>query len=296
MKAVTLLAPKGTYIGVGTERGFIATSINPQIDSSIFIDSDPSVVLYNRINILLLSLAKDASDYVWLRTKAHWSDIQHRLLLQPNIDHGSSDKWMSSHFEWFTYVLRHAQDGDIMASKFQSIDIESNYVQNPVLCERLILMAKEHRLYSVLINLKDLKSISRFERYFSEKLGSSALISIFDVSNAWWKVHAGPESIFQFLKKIKSIHHKQGILLMTTYRKPHSFHWAYFGIQMSSLNEKNLESWYLDQLTPIASNPKTAYFPSRHFGRILQPLNLEKKNFCHQIFEFQTQTQDGIIL
>ncbi len=280
MLPLTNLALKGLYLGVGTERAFIATAINPQMSAAVFFDIDPAIVLYNRLNIELLSIAVDPADYAWLRTKASWTDIEQRW-----IQNGMQNPVLQAHFEWFIQVLRHENQGDLLNSNFLTISESANYLKNPELCLRLMQMAKEHRIFTLRLDLKSKESAGILQNFLKHIGLSKEPISIVDVSNAWWESHAGLPPILSFFQNLKHQVPPQGILLMTTYRKPHSFHWGYFGISPSSLQDKKSEQWISNQLAPISLTPKVSYFPSRHFGKILQRQQDPAALLCDQIFK-----------
>jgi len=62
------MAPKGAYVTVGTERGFISAANSPNVTELVLVDNSESIIKYNEINILLLKIAKTREHYLQLRT------------------------------------------------------------------------------------------------------------------------------------------------------------------------------------------------------------------------------------
>jgi len=60
-------AQAGAYITVGTERGFIAAANSPNVTHLVLLDNNISVVAFNKINTILLKMAKTREDYLRLR-------------------------------------------------------------------------------------------------------------------------------------------------------------------------------------------------------------------------------------
>lgn len=76
-------APKGAYLSVGSERGFIGASLRSGISRLILADRDPSVVLFNRLNVALLMVSTHLKDYRHLRFEASATEWRSRAARFP---------------------------------------------------------------------------------------------------------------------------------------------------------------------------------------------------------------------
>ncbi|MDX9730909.1 MAG: hypothetical protein RBT63_03975, partial [Bdellovibrionales bacterium] len=162
MKRITEVATKGIYLGVGTERGFIALALNEMVERAVFFDRNPSVVLYNRINVKLLQLAQNHQDYVWLRKTAPYQEIKAR----------SSENGRAltvQEFKWFRSLTEGSRD--TLADSYV-IARDANYVTNSELGERLISLAKRNLISSSVLDITDQKSVDFF---VSQKLTGTTL-------------------------------------------------------------------------------------------------------------------------
>ena len=235
MLPVTNLALKGLYLGVGTERAFITTRDQSSNPVRLFFDIDPSDRALQSCEYWTLSMAVDPTRLCLARDEgASWTDIEQRW-----IQNGMQNSRLQAHFEWFIQVLRHENQGDLLNSNFLTISEKCKlFAKNPELCLRLMQMAKETSHLHITTGFKNPKNQQGIYKILNITGHPKNLFLIVDISNAWWESHAGLQTDFYLFQNLKNQLHPQGILLMTTYRKPHSFHWGYFGISHSSLQDK----------------------------------------------------------
>lgn len=188
MLPITDQAPSGTYIVVGTERGFIGTAINPQITRTLFVDRDPAVIFFVRFNIALLKVSKNHEDYLWLRTVASAVEIENRFR-EHHID------LTSEHVRWFLWSLREQNGGDLLIDRHHQIDQNSNYAINKELCERLIAMARQNLLTASVLDLTEEKDVARW----TAANVAGPTVALIDVSNVWWSRYAGVSHVKSFV-------------------------------------------------------------------------------------------------
>lgn len=198
---------EGGYLTVGTERGFMTTAMLPKITDVFLVDRVPEVVLYNRLNIDLLKMARNHSDYVHLRTKATVAELSLRFLR-------SNRKFTLGQIKWFVEVLRYRDGADKLMTVQSAlvsgtnrkapptISLEANYVLNPELGLRLMKLAKEDRLNAYLLDFADTTSVESFrDKVIRPRLEDKSL-ALIDVSNAWWSEYMGKRRFGRLLKTL----------------------------------------------------------------------------------------------
>lgn len=249
-------APPGVYLTVGTERGFIATAANPQFTETFFVDRDSEVVLYNRLNIELLRISENHADYIWLRSAAtideilerRKSDLKSRGAYDP-----TQEGVMRASYRRFHVLLRSTLfNSDLLAAPNSVFSQDVNYVTNPVLCERLISLAKAGKLSAHRLDLTDIEAVTAFR---NRRLANRR-ISAIDASNAWWDNFAGLKSIRRLLQALQptakeSYGHASPLVILTDAHSKRG-HWYYMAFPITAA--ANNADWFeitetLGQLT-----------------------------------------------
>jgi hypothetical protein len=225
----------GMHISVGTERGFVTASLNPNCTHLLFIDINPVTVLYNRINIALLASAKDYKDYLWLRFNADQKKVLDRLKQSGKLDLlADFNLPFARMFQFWCNHVRRALDKEKRPSLyfFQKKPPSgnwnhafkgANYLWYPEQCDRLIKMAKAGKMEAHKVDLR------RPEQYLPliQAVQSSGLpVSIIDLSNIHSKKYlelqtSSPEENFYSLAKaLEAALSERSIVLLTNYTSP----------------------------------------------------------------------------
>lgn len=227
-------APKGAYISVGTERGFIGASLTPLATHLILIDLVPEIVFYNRMNVLLLKISSSLADYLSLRQAT------------------SIDRWQINVKKMadLTSEERELLNSKIFFEKFKALQIEptsrlqnpsmfvgSSYLRSEDQYNRLREMALADRIWVGLGNLLD----GNFLQEINNRLVSKGItISVLDLSNAWDFHYTGAKGLNQIIAKLESSLRQNSILLATNVRKMIStsmYEWSYHGFRYSALTK-----------------------------------------------------------
>ena len=206
-------APEGAYVSVGTERGFIGAALSPRVTHLILVDRDVGINNYNRINVLLLRMAKDIADY-------------RRLRLQPEIDEWISRAgeaaltevdqqmlreyfgvWKSDVVNNSSFRAFHKEPSD-SGSKFYG----ANYLWNEELFARIQTFAKEGRIS---VGNLDFSRTDAVQAVAKEIEGMGVKLSVLDISNAWWSVYLKKSDLEKVLAAFDRIAHPESLLLVT---------------------------------------------------------------------------------
>jgi len=219
-----LAAPKGAFLTVGTERGFIGAANSPNVTDLVLLDQSPQIVRFNLINIELLKRAKNREDYLQLRLTASYYDWKGRGI--DSVKEGDFRWWKDvvngqPLFEKFNNVTRITNEGYWSYIAFDEV----NYLYSDKLFNRISKMAKEDKISVVLGDISDQNLITRIVTEFKKR---GVKLSIFDVSNAWWFVNATAYKLAQSLVQLKSVASPNS-LFMTTHRTVEEFPggWGY---------------------------------------------------------------------
>ena len=234
MLPVTRLAPGGVYLGVGTERGLITASINPQLTFLILADYDPRAVFYNKVNLALLRLAPSRKDYLELRLRhpfVMWQTLSRlgvREMDPADLEILKDPKT----FQWWESQVR----GDKIHDNFLDFQTEdrqtlgfgpedfqgANYLFNDALFERVSRLAKKGKIQTTLLNLANPAEVRRVVSVLQRKgqrngQRNEMSLSIFDFSNAWWPQYEFPrDKLHATLKELRLISTGETLFLGTT--------------------------------------------------------------------------------
>lgn len=230
-KPIWSQAPKGVYISVGTERGFIGASLSPEATHLLLIDLVPEIVFYNRMNVLLLKVSNSLNDYLQLRQAT------------------SFDAWIkAADFSELTSSEKELLRSRLFFEKFSALQVEpsarllnnsmfvgSSYLKSEVQFHKLRDMARRNQIWVGLGNLLD----SAFLQQIQQRLSESGLrISVLDLSNAWDYHYTGANGVNQIIAKLGSVMTDKSILLATNVRRMISssmYEWTYHGFRYAAL-------------------------------------------------------------
>jgi hypothetical protein len=216
-------APKGAYIGVGADRGFMAAALMPEVTSVYLTDYSPEIVLFNRINIALLAIAQDRNDYVQLRLNAFCSDntclwenfLQESPAAKPWIRLLLANK--KNQLFWKKNVIQN-EDENMKALHLPPHQLTSttegfvNYLHEDRYFYPLQKLAREEKLHPVQMNFNDATQISGF---FDALKTGNIKIAVLDLSNAWWDCFIDRANLLASVSRFQEQSFPQSLLILT---------------------------------------------------------------------------------
>lgn len=227
-------APKGAYISVGTERGFIGASLTPLATHLILIDLVPEIVFFNRMNVLLLKISSSLNDYLSLRQATSFDRWQEAVMKTSDLSLQERELLNSRiFFEKFKAL----QEEPTARLQNPSMFVGSSYLRSDEQYHKLREMAQADRIWVGLGNLLD----GDFLQEINDRLVSKGIsISVLDLSNAWDYHYTGANGLNQIIAKLESSLKENSILLVTNVRKKISssmYEWSYHGFRHSALTK-----------------------------------------------------------
>lgn len=231
--AFTEVPIEGAYVGVGTERTFIAVALNPQINLVVQVDRDPKVVMFNRINTMLLTIADNLDDYQKLRFESTTQVVSFKLR-----QFFKSEVVSEAHLYWFLKTVRENKGFEAFGHKKALSPFASSYFRGArythdrVLFQRLKRLARDGRILSLLGNLSD----ETFVRSLNHSLvQAKTKISILDVSNAWWPQYTGSDGLRKMLEAFQTSVVESSQVLMTNGGGLSAKNWDYLAIPIQKM-------------------------------------------------------------
>jgi hypothetical protein len=228
MIPITQNAPSGVYVAVGSERGLIGASLTPNATTLLLIDSDPGIVLQNRINTALLKLAQNRTDYLALRQATDFkvwarripldhllSPLERRLIGRPDVW-----RWWQEMFtlgenaeHWRAFL---SPPGTLRAESFRG----ANYLFEDQHFQRLSSLAKGNRITVQSLDLNDPQAPARLTQWL-KILGEP--LSVLDLSNAWQSTYIKPENFASLLRGVDGAALPHSVLLTSNVVDFHGF-------------------------------------------------------------------------
>lgn len=218
-------APSGSYVSVGTERGFVSAGLGDAFTSLLLIDRDPRVVRFNAINAALLEASTSREDYKALRMNADM-----RVWRSVAKGEGISDAAGSmlndlDNYRWWQASVRsdrhfgifHKKPWPLIPGPFKG----ANYLHYDEQFERIKGIADMQLVSSAVVDLGDSSSRDLLCHILEE---SAQKISVLDLSNAWQYLPKG--ALEKLLLAVKPFVSNESIFLIT---KAKPCGWAYMG-------------------------------------------------------------------
>ena len=231
-------APKGAYVGVGADRAFMAVSMMPEITTAYLTDYSEGIVLFNRINLALIAIAADREDYVKLRLQAflngpisHWEKRLTEskntqlwmwyLLKNPaiqrfwkhNVAYNTTQDMQRFHSpqnEEYRYLLRTKV---VTVQTYQHDLVRfAHYMYDDQYFYPLQRLARSGRIQPIQL---DFNHSHQRTAFFDGIRASGDLVSVLDLSNAWWSVYIKYENFLDTLEKFKVTSSVNSILILT---------------------------------------------------------------------------------
>ena len=215
-------APKGVYISVGTERGFIGASLAENTSHLLLLDRDPRVVFFNRMNAALLDLAKEADplDYLKLRLSASHDEWLAALKARPHLSGTAAMLQSRANWEWWRVWARDSKSWKRYYRPWLANIPDpdefrkSIYWNNKELFVRLQGLAKRGRIIADVANLN--RSVDAMR--ITENLQNAGLrISVLDLSNTWHKAYLGKSDSEYLVSMLEPVSKKRSVVVFTDY-------------------------------------------------------------------------------
>jgi hypothetical protein len=176
-------APLGVYVTVGTERGFMSASLTPKATHLVLIDIDPEVILFDRINTLLLKISENREDYLNLRltdSQTIWIERAKALNFDPEsillLGSPETEKFWNTHIRSFEFKEFYIDPRTSPTLMFKN----ANYLFYDERYWVISKLAKEDKIATLLIDLSDGANVEALAQYLQD-LGLH--LSLFDMSN-----------------------------------------------------------------------------------------------------------------
>jgi hypothetical protein len=176
---------QGIFLSVGTERAFMSAALaGERARTLVIVDLDPRAALYNRINKALLAVARDRDDYLHLRLKADFTELQTRLQkaeagfsVENEIVLSDADAWA-----WWKKTVQTAEGWGDFHKPHPTAFKDANYLFDTALFNSISKLAKENRIIVLSANLT---SPAVFARISEISQAVQQKIAFLDLSNAW---------------------------------------------------------------------------------------------------------------
>lgn len=222
-------APRGVYVGVGTERCLMTAAMNPNFTHVIMADYDVRIGIFNEINIALIKAAPDRKSYLELRLSENFNDFQSALKKCGYSYSGEGpDLNLEKHFSFFHENLHwgfasyHNGDGDY---KYVS------YLHNNDAFARIKNLADEGKIFTRVYDISNKENILKLEQDLKKR---KLCISMYDISNAWWDNYVSEKKSFERSFVLgPDAFEKNGIIMVTDVTNQK--YWEYFGFYRSQL-------------------------------------------------------------
>ena len=224
----------GTYVSVGTERGFIASSFSKKIKNLLLIDRDLSVTVFNKINVALLRAAFDRSNYLHLRLMASAEDWKNvGVTVSP---YETGELW-----QWWNRNVRQRRSFQIFHREaFNSSEpfAHANYLYSDRLFERLKQLADKNKIRILQADL----GAPGLKTKINQSLPAGSQIAVFDVSNSTQEVFLGHAGTVQLLEEISPIVDDETVFLSTA--QSTNSNWVYIGFRFKEIRKQPFYDFY----------------------------------------------------
>lgn len=228
-------AQPGAYVGVGTDRCLFAPVLSDKIDAIYMTDFNPSICLFNKINLAMLKACPDRASYLALREAADFQEFS-RILdqLRYETDPGLVNLRESSHYLWLSAVLQHK---NFLHYTDKNEDFAKlSYLFSDAAYQRIHSLVAEGRVHVVHYDIACPSSRESLSELLKENQDQ---VGVYDLSNAYWcnfvSPHACPQRIF--LLGCDEMPESTTILLSDShgaYGNP----WFYMGFNKGQLQDK----------------------------------------------------------
>lgn len=270
-------SPRGLYVSVGTERGFMAAGANPNATHLLLVDRDPTVTYFNRINTALLELAENREDYLKLRltdSSESWKIRAEKAYAEKKLSKNSYDLFTGEKaWNWWASRVRNYLT-EFHNSRFKQIDAfqDVNYLANDQYFEKLSKMAKEQKIQANTLQLSDSKELLKLAQAIH---ASKIPLSTLDISNAYWDIYMSYDELKFLLGTFGKLAQFNSHLLLT---KGSEKSWSYEAIEFQYLQDTTAAAQLLSETRRYSLFREKAVLNPKEFVRLVHP------GFCVRLF------------
>jgi hypothetical protein len=209
---------EGVYVSVGTERGFIAAASSPNVTHLLLLDRDDGIGIFNKINILLLKMAKDREHYLELRLRPS-GPVWDTAAVAAGLSMDERNFLFKYVLEWNKHVshnsffdIYHDKPRQFIFPKFKGV----NYLHDNELFKKIQKMAKEDKIDVGIVSFNSNEEVQEVVRQLAE---ANIPLSALDISNAWWRAYMSVIQLDFTLKEFQKIADPDSYFLTTSQNK-----------------------------------------------------------------------------
>ncbi|MBL7664384.1 MAG: hypothetical protein JNM93_04580 [Bacteriovoracaceae bacterium] len=203
-------APEGVYISVGTERGFLGAAYSPRVTHLVLFDKNPNVTNFNLLNILLLKMANDRRDYLFLRQEANFLELLERMEKR-EFSQDEIRLVANQHSSLKRYV-KDSKFGNYLDNQERHKTFKLNYLEDDMAFTRLKKMADADRIQAFTASSGDDLFLDELIAEFKRL---DLKLSVFDYSNAWWSLYTPPERLQRAFNQLSKVSIPNSLYLFT---------------------------------------------------------------------------------
>lgn len=187
------------------------------------------MVAYNRLNTAILAISENHQDYLHLRLSASVDEILKRVG-DSQLPDSLKEIWQNEEYRnvW-KYFVREENLKDFFQlppgselTKYAFKD--ANYLWYPEQYEKLAKMAREGRIESQVVNIKDTQRTAEIVESVKKK---NLKLAVLDLSNAYTPGYAGEDASEVFAREFSKVSTDDSIFLITSYKSMTSVHGPY---------------------------------------------------------------------
>jgi hypothetical protein len=190
--------PRGVYLTVGTERGFISAANALNVDRLILADVSQAVNLYNLINILLIHSSNNKEDYLELRLNSDYQNWKAKLETISDLTPKEVDFFTTKEvYNWWDKTIRTPLWDSFHKDPIHQTEMNHhfkgmNYLFNDESYEKIRSLVLENRVevYNI-----DWSNVDNMHELFDSFKTRNLIISSIDFSNAWYNSYIPKESV-----------------------------------------------------------------------------------------------------
>lgn len=206
----------GIYISVGTDRAFLGAAAS-NATYLLALDTDPGIVVYNRMMIEMLKLANDGRDLQKMRTNFDY--LKEKFELAKNEGKKMNFAFIDETLEnpkWQLLINHSMSNYDQNKLHWMWRDdnerSEVIYWKNPILFAKMKKMAVDGHIQAELFDFSDAQRLKELEKSIHN---AHLDIAILDLSNAWKESYLGAKGITQIVNILGPVFKNTSILLFT---------------------------------------------------------------------------------
>ena len=260
---IWLKSNHGTYVSVGTERSFMGAAVT-RAAALIVVDYDSKVVQFAAVNRALLAASHGREDYLFLRLTAPATVWAERAVGVKDED-GKTLRDESSWSFWKENVRENTAAWSGAFANFNKPTdradgpfAQTNYLFDDQLYEHLRRLAKDGRIWTRILDLRDEKMV----RKLCEDMRANGMkLGVVDTSNVPDEGEAGPEAAGKYVVWFSTWAEASTLFLSTeTAKRPADTYWSYFaftGKAVKGRSAERIKRWYVAETEKLRADSET---------------------------------------